>query len=101
MAGFRRTLATTGQSKMASTAAWAVSSVVSGSNIAGIEDCLIERQLNKNDYQGECRFWLDFVLFGGLGLENGTVADIRKKCEVENDAGRIKSYCSTDFGIVF
>ena len=37
----------------------------------------------------------------GLGLGNCTFADIRKKCEDENDADGLKTYFAIDFGIIF
>ena len=41
------------------------------------------------------------LLVSGLGLENCAFADIRKKCEVENDAEGLKTYFATDFEIIF
>ena len=34
-------------------------------------------------------------------MGNATFADIRKKCEVENDAEGLKTYFPTEFGIIF
>ena len=41
------------------------------------------------------------LLADGVGSGNSTFADIRKKCEVENDAEGIKTYFPTDLGIIF